>query len=134
MKTVKPFDFRSIKSFKAACKTQRENPTAKKFTTGSIDTRAYEMLKVIVKAINGPEYEPDYENTNQYKYEILWRYDAQKKRFSYHYYRNWPTFTFAGARLQFESGEKAKFCATVPAFAKIWNDFLKGPANMKKKK
>lgn len=134
MPTPKPFDYRTIKSFKAACKNQGENPTAKKFTTGAIDTRAYEMLKVIVKAINGPEYEADYMNPDQEKYEIVFRYDREKKRFSFDYYDYWSAFTFAGARLQFETGDKARFCATVPAFEKIWNDFLVGPANMKKKK
>lgn len=132
---MKPFDYTKIKSFKAACKNQGENPTAKKFTTGSIDTIAYEMLKVIIRAINGPDYDPDYANTDQDKYEIVWRYDAEKKRFSYSHYYYWFTATtFAGARLQFESGDKAKFCATVPAFEKIWNNFLLGPANTKKKK
>lgn len=134
---MKPFDYTKIKSFKAACKNQGENPTAKKFTTGAIDTRAYEMLKVIIKAINGSDYEPDYANIDQYKYEIVFRYDPIKKRFSYYYYfscNRWLTRTAAGARLQFETGEKAKFCATVPAFEKIWNDFLLGSANIKKKK
>lgn len=134
MPTVKPHDHTKIKSFKAACKDQGENPTAKKFTTGAIDTRAYEMLKVIVKAINGPDYEADYMNPDQEKYEIVFRYDREKKRFSYHRCIRWRATTTAGSRLQFKSGEKAKFCATVPAFEKIWNDFLTGSANIKKKK
>lgn len=49
----KEFDYLTLKSFGKCCKVTGDNPKDEKFSQGSPDTNAYEMLKVCAKAING---------------------------------------------------------------------------------
>lgn len=110
-----------IKSFEDACKEISVNPKSVFTSEDSKDERAYKKLKVIVKALN-EGWEPDYTNSNQYKYEPRF-YDFQSGfGFSWTACGYWVTVTTVGSRLCFKSRELALYAAE--QFKEIYNEFL----------
>lgn len=86
------------------------------------DTKAYEQVKLIVKALN-EGWTPDWENSNQYKYYPYFEMGSPSGGgFSYYVCDFWVTLSFVGSRLCFKSSELAKYAGT--QFEDIYKEFL----------
>jgi hypothetical protein len=118
----KQYNYTDIKSFEDACRVLNIDPTFVDGSSFSKDNIAYEKMKVIIKAINGVDWKADFSDTNQVKFYNWYIYTGSGLRFSYSltYYGN--TSTDIGARLCFESREKAEYFGKT--FINLINEYL----------
>lgn len=84
------------------------------------------VLNVVVEFLNDG-WIPDYTNHDQYKYEIWWKVEADKKHpsgfgLSLDGVDYWCTITIVGVHLCFKSRELAKYAAEHPSLKKFWED------------
>jgi len=125
-KEIKPFDFRTIKSFENACKRQKLNPTflpdvsmiheeLRKFVIA-----AYK-LTIIFKAINNG-WTPDWSDYSQYKYYPLFEVLSSGFGFSVSDCGCAITGTSVGSRLCTDTSEKAVYIAK--QFESEYKDYL----------
>jgi hypothetical protein len=114
-----------IKSFEDACSILGIFPNELNRNSDlSADTRAYEKLKVIVKALNEGWF-PDWTNVDEYKYWPWFYMDKNKYSPSgfgllgvgYH-----TTGSVVGSRLCFKSEQLAKYAAT--QFNDLYKEYL----------
>lgn len=115
-------NYKKLTTWAKICKVHGHNPKAlpivdhlpEKFQNWLINT--YKM-GIITEAINTDEngviWLPNYNDSNQRKYEALFWIKATKDKpsgvgFSVSTYANWHTGTFCGSRLVFESLDKLK--------------------------
>lgn len=120
-----------IKTFAQACKIAKVD--SKKLPDVSMLPKkhqksfiAYFKLIIIAQAIN-EGWEPDWNNSNEYKYTPWFEVKADKKRpagfgFSAAGYGTWRTFTAVGSRLCFKSRELALYAGKT--FTDIYIDYL----------
>jgi len=86
------------------------------------DTKAYEQVKLIVKALN-EGWLPDWSNSNEYKYYPYFKIGSPSgSGFSYCDYVVWPALSTVGSRLCFKSSELARYAGE--QFEDIYKDFL----------
>jgi hypothetical protein len=119
----KRYNYTDIKRFEDVCKVLN-------ITDESIDyfkylpkhTLAYEKICIIIKAINGVEWNADYSDPNQPKFYNWYIYSGSGLRFSITNSFYDHTFTNIGARLCFETKEKAEYFAE--NFIDLVNDYL----------
>ena len=122
--TFKPRSWRDIKTFDDACKAK--GTTEAEFNANfeglglSIDTIAYEKVKIIVAAIN-EEWVPDWSDEDQYKYYPAFVL-ASGSGFSGRDYAYRCSSSSVGSRLCFESKEKCLYAAE--QFSDIYEDFF----------
>lgn len=114
---VDPDKVPEVLTFNAACSITGDN--AKKLPVVSgIKPRnrkrliADHKLSVIAEALGGGN--PDYTNTNEYKYYAVFAVKADMKRksgfgLSYYAYDNWRSDSFVGVRLCFPTWDQARF-------------------------
>lgn len=87
------------------------------------DEIAYRKLKTIAKALN-EGWEPDWTNSNQYKYWPWFVYNPNSAGFGYAYtsYTATHTSTYIGSRLCFKTRNLAAYAGEM--FEDLYNDFL----------
>ena len=116
--------FEDIKSFNDACEEcgTTEEEFNKKFGNLGLsdDTIAYEMLKIVVKAIVG-DWVADWNNGNQRKWAPIFNLSSGFG-FSVSSYGCGITTTLCGSRLCFETEAQSNHAATT--FIKIYERFL----------
>ena len=88
---------------------------------------AHAKLVIIVRAANrlaneGKEWKPDFNNRDQYKYEIWWYKEKGSAGFRYYGCDAWHTASTVGSRLCFISRKVAEYVAK--AFVKLYNEYL----------
>ncbi|WP_353166744.1 hypothetical protein [Empedobacter brevis] len=89
----------------------------------SIDTQAYEIIKLIVSAYNN-NVKPDFTNWDQIKYEPWFEYDSSSGGFVYGDYVIWRTNTLVGSRLCYLNLDDLKEATANEEFLKIYNQYL----------
>lgn len=119
-----PQKYTDIKTFDDACRTQgtTEQKFNERFKNLGLDpdTIYYEMLKIVVAAIN-QEWTADWNNSNQYKW---WPYFKMSSGFGFSGSGYDCTYSRSsvGSRLCFESEEKSNYAAK--QFIDIYKGFL----------
>lgn len=122
---------KQLKTFEAACKIESLDPKKvipdfsgfpKKDRKSMI---AHAKLVIIVRAANrlandGKEWVPDFDNLNQYKYEIWFKKYSSGFRFYVRAY--WFSDSSVGSRLCFISSEVAEYIGK--KFIKLYNEYL----------
>ena len=116
-----------IKTFEDACNELEIKSISKNISFGFADSKdnesieAYAKLCIIIRSLN-EGWEPDWTNSNEYKY-YPW-FDSYKSGFgfSYSHYAYWYTITACGSRLCFKSPELAEYAGK--QFLEIYNQFL----------
>ena len=113
------FDYKTIKSFEDACKKEKMKSELPDLSVIPEEFRkptmaAYKLF-VIFKAINNG-WEPNWNDSDQYKYNPWFRIDADDARpsgfgFSGSHYDDWLTSAHVGSRLCCENREKALYIA-----------------------
>lgn len=88
---------------------------------------AHAKLVIIVRAANrlaneGKEWKPDFNNRDQYKYEIWWYKEKGSAGFRYYDCDHGRTYSSVGSRLCFISRKVAEYVAK--AFVKLYNEYL----------
>ncbi len=89
---------------------------------------AHAKLVIIVKAVNkiankGKIWKPDFDNANEYKYEIWWyKEERGSSGFQFDVFGNWLSLSNVGSRLCFISLEVAK--ENAEQFKDLWNEYL----------
>jgi hypothetical protein len=122
---------KQLKTFESACKIEGLDPKGvvpdfsgfpKKDRKSMI---AHSKLVIIVRAANrlangGKEWKPDFDNTNQIKYEPWFIKGSSGFRFNVLDF--WASYSYVGSRLCFISREVAEY--TAKKFVKIYNEYL----------
>jgi len=116
-------NFRDIKTFEDACEElgiTNESCHPIFDEEESPDEIAYKKLKIIIKAIN-QGWEPDWSNSNEYKY---WPYFNLSSGFGFSGSGYYCAFTYSGvgSRLCFETREKCEYAAN--QFLDLYKQFL----------
>lgn len=88
---------------------------------------AHAKIVIMVRAANrlgngGKVWEPDFNNGDQWKYEIWWIKGSSGFRF--HAYDFWYAVSRVGSRLCFISGEVARSMGRNKAFVKLINEYF----------
>lgn len=120
-----------LNTFEDACKVEGLDPEKVIPDFGGFPKKdrksmmAHAKLVIIVRAANrlangGEEWTPDFNNHDQYKYEI-W-FIKGSSGFRPHVYDCWAAFSGVGSRLCFISREVAEYVAK--AFVKLYNEYL----------
>jgi len=120
-----------IKTFKDACKVTGDDPKNLPDVSnlsrgmGKFILAAFK-LAIIAKALNmvenGEVWIPNWNDSNQYKYEPRFYKASSGSGFSCHGYGRWNAFTCVGSRLCYGSSELAVYAGKT--FIKLYNDFL----------
>ncbi len=84
------------------------------------------ILSVVVEFLND-DWEADYTDTDQDKWEIWWKVLADNKRksgfcLSLYCVDRWTTHTAVGVRFAFKNSATARYAATHPDLKKLWED------------
>ncbi len=120
-------DFRNLKTFDDCCVLcgTTEDEFEKKWVEIPVDfqTVALERLKIINRAISGA-WEPDYFNTDQYKWFPWFRVSSSGLDFSGSDCDCVSSCAYVGFRLCFESEEKADHAGR--HFTKYFQEFITG--------
>ena len=74
------------------------------------DVKAYRLLVLIASALN-EGWTPDWNNSNEYKYQVY--FTMGSSGFRYHDYAYWSADSLVGSRLCFKKLESAKHLATI---------------------
>lgn len=86
------------------------------------DTKAYEQIKLIAKALN-EGWTPDWSNDNEYKYYPWFKMGSPSGGgFSSYDCDYWIATSYIGSRLCFKSSDLAEYAGT--QFTDIYKDFL----------
>jgi hypothetical protein len=125
--TFKDKVFEAIKTFKDACDLTGEDPNNPNFYTGTSDEIAYKKLKVVSKAINwdanlNKPWEPNWDNSDQYKYWPYFSMGSSGFGFSSSSYDLTYTDTSVGSHLCFESREQSNYAGQ--QFSDLYKDLL----------
>ena len=114
-----------VKTFEDACEVLGIDPDAQlpydptnKF---ELAMNAFAKLNFIVKALN-EGWEPDWKNSNQYKYYPWFKANESGFGFSLTYCDLWRTLTAVGSRLCFKTSDLAIYAGK--QFEAIYNEFL----------
>jgi hypothetical protein len=107
-----------IKTYKDACDALKVDAYIDDSVL-SKDEIAYIKLKRIIAVLN-EGWTPDYNDSNEVKYHIWWKWNGSG--FSFYAVDLWYSTTTAGSRLCFKSPELAEYAAK--QFESIFNDFL----------
>lgn len=104
-----------IKSYEDACADQGIKPLKlSDFDFLPEKDREYHFCDhqqvIITRALN-EGWEPDYDDTSQYKYTVWYKWVGSGSGFSYSYFVHVCSLSFVGARLEFKSLELAKYFA-----------------------
>ena len=127
-KTFEKKDYENLETFDDCCKvcgTTEEEFNSKFLNIGlSPDALALERLGIINKAINGPEWKPDYSNPDQQKWFPVFKASSPGSGFSFtgSGYLFVSAVADVGSRLCFESEEKSLFSGT--RFTKFWEALI----------
>lgn len=122
--------YTEIKTFDDACKALGYNNTLPDFSTAPEKHKkafsAHYQLVIIAEAIN-EGWQPDWNDEDQYKYELYPDVVVNEKNasgfgLSYDDYVYWRTSSDVGSRLCFESREKARHC--FDTFLQLWEDYM----------
>jgi hypothetical protein len=123
--------FKDIKTFEDACRERSVDPNALPDVSMLPERHrksmvAYFKLCIIVEAINDG-WEPDYSNTDQFKYFPYFAVEADTDRpsgfgFSDANYVSWGARTAVGSRLCFSTREMALYAAE--QFKDLYIDYL----------
>lgn len=120
-------DFRNLKTFAVCCMVcgTTEEEFENKWRNVLIDFQslAFERMKIINRAIN-QEWEPDYFNTDQYKWAPWFKVSSSGLVFTYSGYDYVSTYAGVGFRLCFETEEKANHAGLY--FTKYFQEFITG--------
>lgn len=112
-----------IKTYEDACR-ELDIPLAPERCKGMTkDELAYYSLKVIAKALN-EGWEPDWTNSNEYKYWPWFVYNQHSAGFGcvYANYTATTKTTYIGSQLCFKTRELAEYAGNT--FEGLYNDFL----------
>ena len=121
----------TVQSYEEACQLLGIKPTYPKFTRcAKIDRPsmiAYHKLIIIIRALNllpnGKCWVPNFNNRNEFKYELWWYITLNNELSSALTYSTpSPAFTNVGSRLLFKSRPLAGYCAK--QFKDLWQDYL----------
>jgi hypothetical protein len=115
-----------VKSYEDACKVLGIEPIVDEvlqklgFTKDEI---AYRKLKTVAEALN-EGWEPDWENTDEYKYCPWFRYNGAVAGFVYAHANSVPSWanTYVGSRLCFKSSNLATFAGK--QFIDLYNELI----------
>ena len=110
-----------INVFLNACKVTGENPEDAKFNSGSIDTIAYEKLKVIVKAKN-QGWKAAFDNGNQLKWMPYFEKRSSGLVFVIADY--WLTCALVPSHLCFRDEETLTETVTNPEVLALYNEYM----------
>lgn len=86
-----------------------------------ISAQAYAKLTIIARALN-EGWEPDWTDSNEYKYQPYFSDYTSGSGFSFSDYVIWTAITLCGSRLCFKSSELAIYAGK--QFIEIYNQFL----------
>lgn len=100
-----------IKSFEDACEYNNTNPLASRFVTGTRNQIYQEKVAEIVKALN-EGWEPNYDNSSEYKYSPYFYLNAPGFRFLDSYYGITLSFTTCGSRFALKNRELSNYAGT----------------------
>jgi hypothetical protein len=119
--------YENIKTFEDACSLLGIDPKSVfNEETDTLDEIAYKKLKIVVRAINtnseGRTWEPDWSNSDQYKYYPLFRVLSSGFGFSRSDCAYHCTATAVGSHLCFETSEQCAYAAT--QFIDLYEQFL----------
>jgi hypothetical protein len=119
VKKSEPFDYRSIKKFKHACK-ETGNPFPLNSAEGTPDEIAYKKLKIVIKAINGG-WVADWTDSDQIKW-FPWFSSSSGFSFLNALSTSVAAHALVGSHLCLESKEKAKYAGM--QFFDLYKRFL----------
>jgi hypothetical protein len=115
--------YKEITTFEIACRVTGEDPLDPKFHTGTDDDKAYQQLKVIVKALNPKGWIPNWDDSNQDKWGLWWYLNNPSGfRLDDAYCAYAVTGSSGGSRLCFESRDRALHAAE--HFKPVYKAFL----------
>ena len=83
------------------------------------DEISYRLIKLICKTLN-EGWEPDWDDSNEYKY-YPW-FKMSSSGFRYHYYDYWTTYSYVGSRLCFKSSKLARYAGE--QFTDVYEKFM----------
>lgn len=125
-KTLVKEEYEKLNSFDDCCRicgTSEEEFNKKFLPLGlSPDALNLERLGIINKAINGPDWKPDYTNSDQYKWFPVFEASSSGFGFSHSGYDFGSTHAHVGSRLCFETEDKSTFSGT--KFMKYWEALI----------
>lgn len=121
MKTIKKFNYKTIKSFEDACKSLNVDSKSIFSENDSKDEIAYKKLKIIFKAINNG-WVLEMGNSNQYKYYPWFGVLSSGFGVSDSIYHCTGASVIVGSRLCTDTSEKALYIAK--QFEAEYKDYL----------
>ncbi len=121
-----------IKTFEAACKVLKLNPAKVLPNVSSVPLKhraalvALALLVIITEALN-EGWQPNWNDSSEYKYHPYFRVNASAKKLSgsglaYFGYVRWNSHSFVGSRLCFKSWELAKYAGKT--FKKLYEEYF----------
>lgn len=108
-----------VKTFEDACMVLNYDSKHPRFSVGDPDSKAYEMLKVIIQALN-EGWVPDWNDSNELKWYPWWYHNSPGFRFDVSYCDG--TDSCVGSRLVFKTEELSNYAAK--QFFQLYKDFL----------
>lgn len=119
-------DWEKLKTFDdccIACGTTEEEFNKKFLAFGlDPDTLCFEKLKIVHKAINGPDWKIDHADKDQKKWFPVFQVSSSGFGFSGSFYSDDFTNADVGSRLCFETEEKSNYSAI--QFKDLWEVFI----------
>ena len=122
--------FTQIKTFEDACKALNYDAELPNFSKVPEKHKkaleAHYQLIIIAEAIN-EGWQPDWNNTDEYKYELFPDIEENKSKLSgfglaYNFCVDWGSDTIVGSRLCFQDTDKAKYC--FETFKELWETYF----------
>jgi hypothetical protein len=114
--------YTDIKSFEDACRVLNIDPSYINGYKLSKQSIAFEKIGIIIQAING-DWKADFSDSNQKKFYNVYTYSVGSGlRFSATHTSYVHTYTSIGARLSFESREKAEYFGKT--FIDLINEYM----------
>lgn len=111
-----------VKSFEDACAETGEDLANTKFHTGTPDEIAYKRIKVLVKALNPPDWKCEWTDGNQRKCYPWFEYKGTGFRFGGSGYDIVGTYSGGGSRLRLCSEKLSNYLGT--QFIDLFNQYL----------
>jgi hypothetical protein len=127
-----------IKSVQEAFK--KEGLDANKVTVTGIPERHIDAVIAVAKlfVVNDhvqPEFNPDFENDNQWKYELWFRMGSSSGfGFSYYYFGGWDTYSTVGSRLVYQDRDTMRYVTDHPEFLELYKTLMVYKREVKKAK
>jgi hypothetical protein len=107
----KEITFEQITTWGMVCQVTGEDSLADKFHTGTEDEKAYQRLKVIVKALNPKGWVADWNNSSQPKWGNWFWMNNPGFRFYGTYFDYAAAYATGGSRLCFSEKKRAEHAA-----------------------